>query len=201
MTPLATVSQELQSHLSVEYGSTILPKEDSTYMKAVSVGLDLASNFSGGLPGGSDFMTRFATTLAKTIYLPKSIRDNPLSLCEVVTHESEHVLQFVDTNVEFAWFYLTDSVARAQFEADAYASGIAVRCWLTGESPWVNLSRLLDNLVQSYHLKSEDRVFAETSLKSHLESVESGIYLTRSARCAIEFLNSRYPELKGTVRT
>jgi hypothetical protein len=200
MTDLAIVAKKLQEHLSVEYGSTVENKEDSTLMKAVSFGMDIGSNFSSGLPGGADFMTRFATTLAKTIYLPKSIRENPLSLCEVVTHENEHVLQFIDTNVEFAWFYLTDSVARAQFEADAYASGIAVRSWLTGQAPTDSIPWVLDTLVQSYHLKPEDKPYAETALKSHMASIGAGLYMTRSARSAIDFLTKNYPDLKGAVR-
>lgn len=200
MTDLAIVAKKLQEHLSVEYGSTVENKEDSTLMRAVSFGMDIGSNFSSGLPGGADFMTRFATTLAKTIYLPKSIRENPLSLCEVVTHENEHVLQFIDTNVEFAWFYLTDSVARAQFEADAYASGIAVRSWLTGHAPTDSIPWVLDTLVQSYHLKPEDKPYAETALKSHMASIGAGLYMTRSARSAIEFLTKNFPDLKGSVR-
>lgn len=200
MTDLAIVAQALQAHLTAWFGSTVEPKEESALMKAVSFGMDLGSNFSSGLPAGSDFMTRYATTIAKTIYLPKSIRENPLSLCEVVTHESEHVLQFDDTNVEFAWFYLTDSTARAQFEADAYASGIAVRCWLTGATPTESIPWVLDSLVKGYHLKAEDKAYAETALKSHMASLSSGIVMTRSARTAIAFLDKNYPGLKGSLR-
>lgn len=200
MSDLAIAAQALQAHLTSRFGSTVEPKEDSTIMKAMSFGMDIGSNFSSGLPGGADFMTRFATTVAKTIYLPKSIRENPLSLCEVVTHEIEHVLQFEDTGVEFAWFYLTDATARAQFEADAYASGIAVRIWLTGAMPAESIPWVLDSLVKSYHLKVEDKVYAEAALKSHMASLSSGLYMTRSARTAIAFLDKNYPGLKGSVR-
>ena len=200
MSDLDTASKALQAHLVITLGAAVLNKEDSSLMKAVALGFDVGSVFASGLPKGDDFMNRYATTLARDIYLPKLIRENPLSLCEVMTHECEHVLQFAATHVEFAWFYLTDQAARAQFEADAYASGIAVRCWLTGEKPESNIPWVLESLVRAYHLRPEDKTYAESALKSHVASLNSGIYMTRSARTAIDFLSKNYPDLKGAVR-
>jgi hypothetical protein len=200
MSDLATAAQALQAHLAAQFGLTVHDKETSTLMKAIAFGMDVGSAFSSGLPKGGDFMTRFATTAGKDVFLPQSIRDNPLSVLEVVTHEAQHVVQFDATNVEFAWFYLTDASARAQFEADAYASGIAVRCWLTGEKPEGNISWVLESLVKGYHLRPEDKTYAEAALKSHVASLNSGIYMTRSARTAIEFLSQNFPDLKGAIR-
>jgi hypothetical protein len=200
MSDLATAAQALQAHLTAQFGFTVHDKETSTLMKAISFGMDVGSAFSSGLPKGDDFMTRFATTVGTEVFLPKSIRDNPLSVLEVVTHEAQHVVQFNATNVEFAWFYLTDPVARAQFEADAYASGIAVRGWLTGQPPTESIPWVLDTLVKSYHLKAEDRVYAETALKSHMASLSAGVVTTRAAATALDFLNLKYPHLKGSVR-
>jgi hypothetical protein len=145
-------------------------------------------------------MERFATTLMKNAYIPPSIRNNPVALMEVDTHEGEHGLQWDATNVEFAWFYLTDPVACAQFECDAYASGLAVRCWLTGQPPLENIPWVVDNLVSSYRMKPESKPYAVTALKSHFASVASGVYMTTSAQTAVKFLESRYPQIKGTVR-
>jgi len=200
MADIATVAQELQAHLISTYGFAVHDKESSPVMQAVGFGMDIGSKFVTGLPTGSDFMTKYATTLATDVYLPASIRNNPLSLCEVVTHECQHTIQFTDTNVIFAWFYLTDGPARAQFEADAYASGIAVRCWLTGGNPPDDIPWVVQTLVAGYHLKPEDGVYAEAALKSHFASVASGIYMTRAGRTAIDFLESKYPELKGTIQ-
>ncbi len=200
MSDIATAAKALQAHLAVTLGAAVINKEESPLMKAVAFGFDVGSVFTSGVPKGDDFMSRYATTIARDIYLPKSIRENPLSLCEVMTHECEHVLQYASTNVEFAWFYLTDQAARAQFEADAYASGIAVRCWLTGEKPEGNIPWVLDSLVKAYHLRPEDKTYAEAALKSHVASINSGICMTRSARTAIEFLTKNYPDLKGAVR-
>lgn len=200
MSDIATAAQALQAHLAAQFGLTVHDKETSTLMKAIAFGMDVGSAFSPGLPKGGDFMTRFATTVGKDVFLPQSIRDNPLSVLEVVTHEAQHVVQFNDTHVEFAWFYLTDASARAQFEADAYASGIAVRCWLTGQPHTDSIPWVLDSLVKSYHLKAEDRVYAEAALKSHMASLSSGLVMTRAARSAIGFLDKNYPDLKGSVR-
>ena len=200
MSDLATAAQALQAHLTAQFGFTVHDKETSTLMKAISFGMDVGSAFSSGLPKGDDFMTRFATTVGTEVFLPKSIRENPLSVLEVVTHEAQHVVQFNATNIEFAWFYLTDPVARAQFEADAYASGIAVRCWLTGQPPTESIPWVLDTLVKSYHLKAEDRVYAETALKSHMASLSAGVVTTSAAATALDFLNLKYPGLKGSVR-
>jgi hypothetical protein len=200
MSDLATAAQALQSHLAAQFGFTVHDKETSTLMKAVAFGMDVGSAFSSGLPKGDDFMTRFATTIGKEVFLPKSIRENPLSVLEVVTHEAQHVVQFNDTNIEFAWFYLTDASARAQFEADAYASGIAVRGWLTGAPHTDSIPWVLDSLVKSYHLKESDKVYAEAALKSHMASLSAGVITTRAAACALDFLNQKYPSLKGSVR-
>lgn len=199
MADLVVVAQELQAHLTEKVGVAFLPKETSKEMQLIATGMDLGGLFIDGIPAGKVFMEDFATTLAKNVYIPKSIRNNPLALIEVSTHEAEHGYQWDDTHVEFAWFYLTDPVACAQFETDAYASGIATRCWLTGQAPKESIPWVLDNLVKSYRLKPESRPYAETALKSHFASVSSGVYMTRSGRLATEFLNSKYPWLKGAI--
>ena len=199
MTDLAVVAQGLQEHLRKEISFSVCDKETSDIMKAVAFGMDIGSKFTSGIPTGSSFMTNYATTLGPVVFLPQSIRDNPLSLCEVITHEAQHVLQFQSTGLEFAWFYLTDSAARAQFEADAYASGIAVRCWLTGVVPQTLVASVVASLVLGYHLRPEDTTYAEAAIKSHMASLASGLVMTKSARIALAYLNHTYPELKGSV--
>lgn len=199
MTDLAVVADELQAHLIKEFTFTVEDKETSDLMKGVATGLDMARKFTAGLPNSEDFMALFATTIGRRVFLPKVIRDNPKSKCEVVTHECEHVFQYAETGLEFCWFYLKDSVARAQFEADAYAAGIAVHCWLTGQTPASNIAWVVQNLVNSYHLLPEDAAYAEMAIKSHMASLASGIIMSKSARSAIAFLQAKYPGLKGTV--
>ena len=199
MADLAVVAAELQAHLIATYKFEVVNKEDSDLMKAIAWGMDVGSKVVSSLPNSHDFMTLFATTIGRTVALPKVMRDNPMSVCEVVTHECQHVIQFADTGVAFAWFYITDNSARAQFEADAYASGLIVHSWLTGRVPTEDLDWVVQNLVRSYHLRPEDAAYAKVALKSLFASWASGIIMTRSARTAVAFLEAKYPELKGTV--
>lgn len=200
MDDLKTVAVEFQNYMTGQIGFVVTAKETSDIMRAVATGMDLATHVTSGIPAGNDFMEKYATTLGKEVYIPKSIRDNPLSMIDVLTHEGEHVLQYKATGVEFVWFYGTDQAARAQFEADAYAAGTATRTWLTGKVPSNTLSWILDALVRGYHLRPEDRKYAETALKSHFASLNSGIYgMTTSGRMAVKFFESKYPQLKGTI--
>jgi len=196
---LAEASVALVEHLRTQIGFTIMNKEDSPIMKAVALGMDLARNFSQTVPTGDSFMRDYATTLGTVICLPASIRNDPRSLIQVVVHEAQHVLQFGDTGVEFAWFYLADPAARSQFEADAYAAGIAVDGWLTGEPVEQLIPTIIDIMISGYHIRAEDAVYAEAALKSLMTSISAGVVTTRSARMAIAFLEDKYPTLKGAV--
>ena len=196
---LTQAAEGLVAHLKSEIGFTVSNKEDSPIMKAIALGMDLARNFSSSLPTGDSFMQEYATTAATDIYLPKLVRDNPYYMITVVTHEAQHVLQFQDTGVEFAWYYLVDNAARAQFEADAYASGAAVGAWLTGRPTEESISAILESLIVGYHLKAEDITYAEAALQSHIASISAGVLTTRTARMSIGYLEQNFPQLKGTV--
>lgn len=198
---LVVVAQSLSAHLQSEFGFTVEDKESSLLMKGVVTGLDIAHFFGAKVPDHKAFMERYATTIGKVVGLPKPIRDNPLSKMEVVAHEAQHVLQYLESKITFAWLYLKNPADRAQYEADAYATGIAVRCWLTGQEPSdTDLDFVLRSLVEGYHLRDEDITYARVPILSHFESIRSGIYMTRSARVAIAFLEANYPSVKGTVR-
>jgi hypothetical protein len=178
----------------------VVPKEDSDLMKAVASGLDMAKFFGFNVPAHKNFMEDFATTIGSVSGLPKSIRDVPLHKIEVLAHESQHVLQYYESKIAFAWLYLTDSMDRAQYEVDAYATGLAVRTWLTGVPPRVeDVDGTLNTLVQGYHLRPDDVVYARPALLSHLESIKDGVRMTKSTRVSLEFLETRYPHLRGTV--
>ena len=197
---LVVVAEEVSKHLQGIFKFSVVDKEDSTLMKAAAAGMDAVKFLGVNVPDSSVFMENYATTLGTLVALPKSIRDNPASKIEVVTHEAQHVLQFQESKVTFAWLYLTKATDRAQYESDAYAAGLAVRSWLTGVSPGDGeLTWVVAALVRGYHLRAEDASYAETALKSHVASIRDGIYMTKAARTTIAFLEEKYPELKGTV--
>ena len=84
MSDIATASKALQAHLAVTLDAAVLNKEDSPVMKAVAFGFDAGSLFTSGLPKGEDFMSRYATTIGRAIYLPdrKSTRLNSSHVSE-----------------------------------------------------------------------------------------------------------------------
>lgn len=197
---LADVAADLTGYLSHEIGFTVEDKESSTFMEAVASGMDLASHVADGLATSDAFMTRYATTIGNTVYLPKLIRDNPRSVIEVVPHEGQHSVQYQASEVKFAWLYLTEAADRAQVESDAYATGLSIRAWLTGQPIQVgDLQWILSSLVQGYHLRESDKDYARVALLSHVQSIHDGITMTTSARATVAFLERKYPQLKGAL--
>lgn len=201
MDRLTSASIGLTAHLQAAYGFTVEPKEDSTLMKAVAYGMAAVGWLGiGGVPDTSDFLTRYATTITTTMYLPKTFRDSPATLLEVVPHECCHVRQNHAHTVLFPWLYLENPSYRVQYETDAYATGLAVRCWLTGRKPdEAEVDAVVAGLVKGYHLRAQDAAQARASMLSHMESIRDGIYNTEVARKAIAYLEANYPDLKGSL--
>lgn len=200
-TQLELACEDITHHLKTLYGLKVEDKETSDIMGAISRGMDMAG-FLGGLalPSSETFMHDFATTLGTTIYLPKSIREDPFIKLWVMTHETQHVLQYLESGATLAWLYLTKSMDRAQYESDAYSAGLAVQTWLTGTLPnTTNLESVLSTLQAGYHLRPMDALYARVALTSHIESILSGIRMTQAAREVLSFLELKYPTLKGSV--
>jgi hypothetical protein len=121
-------------------------------------------------------------------------------MLEVVPHECTHVGQNHDHTVLFPWLYLENPSYRVQYETDAYATGLAVRCWLRGKPPSVaEVDAVVEGLVRGYHLRREDADQARASMLSHMASIRDGISTTKVARMAIAWLEANYPDLKGSV--
>lgn len=198
MTDLKTVAEDFSVFMCATFGASIHPKEDAFEMKAIAWGMDLGRGFGvGGLASGSDFMTRYTTTIGTAIYMPKPVRENPIEFISTLTHECQHVLQFKESGIEFAWLYLAEAEARVKYEADAYAAGLALFQWLSGVLPSGAIEGVVASLVNGYHLRPADAELAEDMLKSHFASLKNGVVMSRSAREAIKFLSANYPELHG----
>lgn len=201
MVELTTAAELFSNHLQSDFRFTVEDKETSALMKAVVTGLDIARFFGTGVPDHTAFMQSYATTIGTTVCLPLSIRSNPQIKIEVIAHEAQHVLQFLEAKMAFPWLYLTHPADRAQYEADAYATGLAVRAWLSGDDPSASdLEFVLHNLTVGYHLRPDDITYARKAILSHIESIKSGVLMTRSARVTIAWFEANYPHLKGAVR-
>jgi len=200
MTDIDTIAKAFSVHMCAKFGATVREKENATEMQAIAWGMDLGK-FVGvtGLASSAEFMTRYTTTLGTNIYMPKGHRENPLTFIEVLTHECQHVAQFKESGIEFAWLYLSEAEARVKYEVDAYAAGVAINQWLTGKIPTDTAEWIVSSLVSGYHLRQEDAELAEKLLKSHLVSLKNGVIMSKSGREALAFLDANYPKLRGTT--
>lgn len=200
MTDLNKVVQTFTTHMCSKFGAHVLHKEDSLEMKAVALGMGIGKIFGANLASPQDFMTHFTTTLGKNIYMPKSHRADPVLYMQILTHECQHVIQFNESNVEFAWLYLEEPEARVKYEADAYAAGLAVTQWLTGSLPTDSVESIVYMLTSSYSLRPEDADLATDMLKSHMVSLKNGIVMAQAAREAIDYLKENNPSLYRNAR-
>jgi hypothetical protein len=198
MTDIKKVAEAFGAYMTDRFDCDFLPKESAPEMDLIATGFDLARFFGAtGIAKGDDFKSRFTTTVGSRIYMPKSHREDPLLFIEILTHECQHVLQFQESGLKFAWLYLAEPEARVKYEADAYAAGLAVERWLTGHTDDAKLDWVVDSLVSSYHLRAEDADLAAKMLKSHYVSIKNGIVMSKAGREAISWLDANHPELKG----
>src|SRR5262245_54029382 len=104
--PPPEIVHGLWAHMTQRYGSHVADKANAPLMRVVAGALKLF-----GVDSADDFLTKFATTLGDTIYLPFDIGDtstgwslwNQIVIC---AHEHQHVLQWRRENNVFAAKYL-----------------------------------------------------------------------------------------------
>jgi len=198
MTDWKKIAEAFGAYMTERFDCEVIHKENAPEMDAIALGFDLARFFGAtGVAKGDAFKSHFTTTVGSRIYMPKSHRDNSLLFLEVLTHECQHVLQFRESGLKFAWLYLAEAEARVKYEADAYAAGLAIEQWLTGRINEVSLGWIVESLVSSYHLRAADADLAAKMLKSHYVSIKNGVVMSQSAREAISWLDANYPDLKG----
>jgi AcrR family transcriptional regulator len=183
-------------HMCGKFGARVINKETSVEMRGVAMGMDIGKFFGAdGLASGHDFMEHFTTTLGTNIYMPAAHRADPVVFMEILTHELQHVIQFGESRIAFAWLYLKEPEARVKYEVDAYAAGLAVAQWLTGELPADSAESIAARLTAGYALRPEDAALAVSMLKSHMASLKSGVVMAASAREAIKYLEATEPAL------
>lgn len=182
---------------------TIENKEDNALMSGIAAGFDFLRTATGttSVPKGSDFLAGYSTTVGNTICFPKSVREHPLEELETLTHEVQHVFQYQSQpGLTQPYLYLVDATDRVQYEADAYAAGLAVRWWLNGGvgDGWGD--EIANDLIRSYHLAQGDLGYITPVVQAHLDALEGGVVLTHVGKLAVGFLDKNYPQLKGQFR-
>lgn len=193
MTLTPALVRAFAQHMSKLYRARLASKADAAEMK-------LAAAFVGAFasiePG--DFLTRWATTLGSTVYLPFEPGDSedPARLWGqvlTITHECQHVAQHEREGLNYPWTYATKPARRALWEAEAYRTASTLWFWRHG---WVlDPSEILAPLA-SYGLGAHERAVAERYLRLSLVSIRRGLILDAAARTAVRWLEGNVPELR-----
>jgi hypothetical protein len=145
------------------------------------------------LPSGSDFNTRFGTSLGPVVILP----DAPLSPAErvcLLAHEAEHARQFFAAPGEMPVRYLSIPEARgSHYEVPAYAITYALRWALTGTLP-ATPQDLPGALVWGYLLDEADLAHCQVALEQHATSISFGLIPEGPARVVLAILAAEAPD-------
>jgi len=149
----------------------VVAKGDSELMRNVGAFLSAV-----GIMNARDFMQRYATTIATTIYLPfvpgvETEEHSLLSQASTCPHEFRHTVQYRRAPVTFLWGYTSSSMKRAMYEADCYAHNMELRHWLTGERP--DPAGCADNL-KAYACNASSRAAARAYLESVAPTIMGG---------------------------
>jgi hypothetical protein len=170
-----------------------------------------------GLPTGEQYLADFGTTIRDRVALPRSWYTPAKARTRllVAPHEAGHWGQD-KAGVDAGWWpkqtthtvlYLC-SIATAdaaeylgKVEADQYATTEAVREWLGGKGGRRPIAEIQESLRRHYALMSEGVDTAGAVLRSHYRAMDRGVPNVRSARVAIDWLETHAADLKGRVLT
>ncbi len=227
---IAGVAEGLEAYLCAELDASVVDKDTSPIHQGAARAFDAARTAHGavrelasllsldvpelGLPTGDEYLTRFATTIGRTIALPRAMRtpEEALTRILLLPHEAVHVDQHA-RGVDAGWWpkvtshsvlYLA-SIAGGDgaeylghVEADAYATTEAVRVWLGGGRRAI--ADVTASLRRHYALAGVGVNVAENTLLSHFATMDDGgIPNVRVCRMSIEWLETHAADLKGNA--
>src|SRR5262249_6579697 len=151
-----------------------------------------------GIVNREDFLRRFATTIGKRIYLPFDVGDaaqgwSLWGQVMVLTHECQHIVQYnANGPLGFSWRYLTNTAARAAFEAEAYRCQLELQWWRT--RTLLSPAELAGSL-RSYGVTEADVQVAQKTLEMSAETLKRGGIVNQASKVAIAWLDANAPEL------
>lgn len=185
------IVKDLWAFLSAKYGSTVKAKAEATEMQLIAEGLSLI-----GVLDKTAFLTRFTTTIGKTIYAPFAVgvvsdQHSLLSQVIVAAHEHQHIVQS-NADMTFAPSYLLDSSWRAVYEAEAYRVSLTMAYHLTGV---LGTPKDYASYLNSYGVGARDIKFAEEYLRLSLPTIRAGGVPDEAARVAIQWLREHAPQV------
>lgn len=182
------------AYMQNEFGSSVEEKNDALVME---VAADLLAVLK--IQDKEQFMKNFVTTLYKTIYIPFEIgvEDDRWTLwnqVRVCVHEHQHIVQGErDGWVTFCSSYLTSSLCRAGYEAEAYGSDLEMEFWRTEDI--LDINQRVASL-KSYGCSDEDIEQARQMLEIRADVVVQGVVANPSSIKAIAWLEENVPGLR-----
>lgn len=169
-----------------------------------------------GLPDGRAYLEDFGTTIGSQVALPRRwyAPDKAVTRILVGPHEGGHVGQD-KAGVDAGWWprstthtalYLcsiaTEDAAEylGKIEGDQYATTEALRRFLAGDAGRRPIDDIADGLVRHYALMRAGADMARATLRTHYRAMDhGGAPNVRSARVALDWLESKAADLKGRV--
>lgn len=171
-----------------------------------------------GLPTGDQYLSDFGTSTGTMIALPRAWYTPAKARTRLVVapHEGGHVGQYTD-GVDAGWWprqtthsvlYLCSIATKdaaeyvGKVEADQYATTEAVREWLGGPGGRRDIGAITASLARHYALMQAGTAAAGAVLRSHYRTMDrGGVPNVRSARVAIDWLETHAADAKGRVLT
>lgn len=190
--PQAAAVKAFWAHMQKEFGTSVVLKSSSDMMEVVGQFLDAI-----GIQDKETFLTRFTTTIGKTIYIPFEIGTpgehydlwRQLRVC---VHEHQHVVQGGREGwATFSAQYVSSSSWRAGYEAEAYGSDLEMEYWKLG--PGLDIESFILQRTQglkAYGCSDEDILMAQAMLRVRADVTKTGAVETLAAQRAITWLES-----------
>ena len=185
--------KDFYNYMSGLYGTKIVSKKDSNFMKVVGAFLGLMK-----IQDKETFMSKYTTTIGKTIYVSfdiggttdKNVLESQFSTC---VHEHQHVVQYNRSGFDFMLEYLFQHDQRAKYEAEAYSTNIEIYHWYT--------NKLLDtkdlaNKLLDYGCDANDVLVAKKIMDANVKVIQYGGIIHESSKEAIAWLNKNAGSLK-----
>ena len=190
MIPLAPTADEVRAfyaYLPGRFGARVAQKADSEAMKACARFLALLK-----IGSADAFMSSYCTTIpdvtgqaGAAIYVPFE-PGTPLggwtlqAQHDLLVHECTHAVQIAtDGGLAFALAYLADEMARAMYEARAYATAIELAC-LRGVTP-PDAADLANHLL-GYGCSAAAITVAREAIESLALTIGAGALINEASR-------------------
>ena len=181
-------------HMQAHYDTRIVDKRRAPEMTLVGEVLDLL-----GIQDRDRFLQHYTTTIARNIYVPFEVGVpsehydlwNQVVIC---VHEHQHVVQHDREGISSEVSYLTDSAARARWEAEAYRSNLELHFWRSGQMP---SPRALAELLHNYGCSAADVDVATRALMLSAYPIRKGAVINEASHVAIDWLDTHVPRLRA----